>query len=327
MALPIHESILPESLHPALTRGGFGTGRVHQENAIPEDFPTTERGLWLPQIDVSRRAFTAGLGELADFALRHAGDSEVAPIEEAISELEKVVFDEQLGCWIPAGRHSPNRSLRVLWTIAGHELGWVLNPQTKDEMERLRVCESRGCLNTRHYDFTRGLKTRSRLIAPDPGHFTEQADGTITTVWHDALQSVAAAEQALRSLQKLCRPYASNENTLFTADGISKITFCRATGCHAVRSYYTKPTDLDTDGYGRLRRCRRNGESNRTQGLAHREVWRALGYVFNGHPELNHLCGHRPCVNVQHLEPDTRQGNQDHARRMQQAKRGLLPLF
>lgn len=323
--MPQHDSILSESMHPALTRFGYGTGRLHQENASPEDFPVSARGLWLPQIEVARASLTVAVGELAEFALAHAGDSEILRVDEAIDQLENVTFDEELGCWVPAGRHSSKRSLRVLWTIAGHELGKVLNPETQDEMTRLQICETQGCLNTRHFDFTHGVASRNHLVEVEPWCYEEQANGDMITLWHDELPSVAQSEIELRRLQKLCLPYATKEKTLFTADGISKITFCRATGCHAVRSYYTN--NASTDGYGRLRRCNRNGEKNRTQGLAHREVWLALGYTFNGRPELNHLCGHRPCVNVFHLEPDTRKGNQQHGRRMQKAKAGAPSLF
>lgn len=325
MATQPEHDILSESLWPGTTRKGFDAGRVHQENARPGDFPTTrERGLWLPQVEVSRRGLNAGRRIMTAFALKNAGDPEVEDVEEAVEVLNHTELDDAMGCWLPGQRARPTDTMRHLWAIATFELRVILNPMSLPVMRELQVCETRGCINTRHFDFTYGIPSRTRLVMIDPSDYEALPNGRIRTIWNDTLPTVTESITAYRKLQKKCPPYTSPEKAILTADGMSKIVPNKI-GCWCVRSYYTKAEGQDD--YGRLRRRNRTDERHRTQGMAHREIWLALGHPLNGRPQLNHLCGHRPCANAWHLEPATHRENMDHQRRMQAAKKGKIPLF
>ena len=317
--------ILPESLHPSISRKGFGYNQhVPLSDAAPGDFVQTADGLWLSQLAVAENSFITARTVVGKIAVQQSTAS--VSYEAGAEALLSANYDADTGCWLPEG-FTGDEHTEALWGIAEVELDPVLNPASLAVKDQLKICEGEDCLNTRHYDFTHRLKHRTELLQVTPEYYREMPDGRIQTIWGDVLPPLADSIVELRRLQRLCPPYASEETSPLTANGISKITIEPATGCWSVRSYYTKPEEhpgWQFDGYGRLT-LRRHIDPNalpaRTgaQMLAHRVIWVATGRTLEKGKVLNHLCGFRPCGNPLHIVQVGQGENIRHRDRMQKA--------
>lgn len=324
--------ILPQSLHPGMTRGGF-TYRNHipVRSADIDNYPVTRHGLWLPTIKVGKRELEMAKARLGAETRPAFTDPEAL----ARAAIKGMAMNDMTGCWVSDGVVDASSHTSALWEIADQDMGGPpLDPETIESKEELRLCDDEGCLNARHYDFTHKKKYREELIRPNYHNFRTLEDGRILPIWEKsrrrALPSVADSIVALRKLQLRCPPFVDAQDAPLTGNGISKITIDPITGCWMVRMYYTRPEHHLTpgfqyDGYGRLGRgklLRPNGEPA-TQGLAHRVVWQAVGKKLIPGMELNHKCGVRPCANPSHLEQVTKSANNLHAHQMALARRAL----
>lgn len=310
--------ILPETLHPSMTRSGYDyPNGVPLRNSQPGDFPKTTDGLWLPTLEVARvnlaitsrhfAGIVATLGNKAHQATRNANRA-----------VKSARFDTDSGCW---HAETPDHTAD-LWTIAYHEMGRVLNPP--ESKGRLSICHSASCLNTRHFDFTYGVARRTELYEPTDALYSVLPDGRIKTAWGDILPSVADSIAKFLDFRLKCPPFAKETTSPLTANGISKITIHPTSGCWKVRSYYTAPDG--TDNYGRLRlrsHLQKGGNRSGSQMLAHRVLWIVTGHTEKPGLELNHLCGYRACCNPDHIQQVTKEQNNKHAWRMQHAIRRL----
>ncbi len=323
--------ILPESLHPSMTRGGFDyRTRVPVRKDDRYEYPTNEKGLWLPLVTVSRRELGAAQARFERVKPSRLTDGE----RLAQAAFCAIKLDDLSGCWIDDSMDS-SEHLETLWHIADQDMGGPpLDKKTDESKDELRVCDEVGCLNARHYDFTHKKRYRDTLLTIDESHFITLEDGRIMPIWEvdvqQALPSVEDSKRALRELQLRCPPFTHPDQSPLSANGISKITIHPVTGCWMVRMYYTRPDYRDLpgfqyDGYGRLGRGRllRTNGAPANQALAHRVVWQAVGRKLFPDMELNHKCGFHPCANPSHLEQVSKSENNLHAYRMKLAKAAL----
>lgn len=323
--------ILPESLHPSITRGGFSyRTRVPVRQEDKEKYPVSEQGLWLPLLEVGARELTVAQARFD--RVRPSSLTEGERLAQAA--FRAVKMHDKSGCWIDDTLDAADH-LEMLWQIADQDMGGSpLDEKSEAAKKALRLCDEEGCLNARHYDLTHRKRFRDTLQVIEKSHFTILPDGRVLPIWEadqsQALPSVEDSKKALRELQLRCPPFTDPEHSPLTANGISKITLEPTTGCWVVRMYYTRPNhhELRTfqyDGYGRLGRgklIRREG-TPANQALAHRVVWEAVGNILLPGAELNHKCGFRPCVNPSHLEQVTKSENNRHMYRMKLAKVAL----
>lgn len=314
--------ILPEALHPAMSRGGFAYEHgVSLGSSRPGDFPQTVNGLWLSQIEVSTNSLAAARGSFGKAVLALGKDAHPATLR-ARTALDKAQFNDATGCW-----HSDTpEHTEVLWTVATRDWGVVLNPE--DQKDQLRLCDSPDCIAPRHFDFTFRRDSRQWLYEPTPAFYRTLPGGRIRTVWGDLLPDPLRSIADFRKLQAKCPPFAPQAKSPLTANGISQVTWAE-NGCWPVRSYYTKPPGsvrVGTDHYARLtlrRHLGQNGENTCAQMLAHRVLWIVSGRRLDQSKELNHLCGYRACAYPGHLREVTKADNNLHAARMQRAIRRL----
>lgn len=314
--------ILSESLWPGMTRHGFGFhSSVRIKPADRKEFPVTKNGLWLPLASVAIKEF-----EIAKslFRQNHLNDSMA---RAAFSSME---CERDTGCWVSSSISTEEEHTLALWDIADQDMGGVpLNPIA--DKESLRVCDTPGCLNARHYDLTHKKPYRDRLLKPDYEMYEVLEDESIRCSWEEdtgvVLPSVEGSKDIFRQLQARCVPYVDDPSLApLTANGISKLTIDEITGCMPVRMYYTSPNDFGKnfmyDGYGRIGvgpGLRKPGEPAYQQ-MAHRVTYRAAGGEIKPGWEINHECGFHPCANPGHLTQMTRSENIRHMISMQRAR-------
>jgi HNH endonuclease len=320
--------ILPESLHPAMTRGGFAyRQRVPVRSEDRRRYPVSENGLWLPTMRVAQREFDAANTFFDNFekSLSSLSDRE----ELARAAFKGVRLHDKTGCWVASDALDEGQHISALWQIAEYDMGGEpLNSQTAEQLKSLRVCDEEGCLNARHYDFTHRVQYRDSIAAPDYADYETHEDGSVVTIWEGRmLPSVVLSIEALRRLQLQCPPYAEERKAPLSGNGISKITLDPVTGCWLVRMYYTRPQykempGFQYDGYGRLGKgpaIRKKSEPAKPM-LAHRVVWLASGRRLLNGKELNHCCGVRSCCNYDHIEQVSKSSNGKHGRAMADAR-------
>lgn len=322
--------ILPESLHPSLTRDRFQEGRRKQvKNLIARtalsDFVSTEDGLWLPPYSVSAEEFTLGREAVGIIWSRKNKDIVVSRQIAGLLDLES-----ESGCWSAYVGDLDIDNIDVINELASDVLsGTPLD--TDQELIDLRLCDSKQCVYPRHYDITYACESQRREKTHiDPRFYDVLPSGEIQMIWGDILPPIGESIAELRKLQKACPPYADQKTSPLTAHGISQITMHPITGCWEVRSFYTRPPGIrpgyyQYDGYGRL--GMRSRTANGLKGmpkLAHRVTWQATGRKLRNDRDLNHRCAHRPCANPLHLEQVTRRANILHSGQMQDAISSLL---
>lgn len=323
--------LVPGSLHTGMTSRGYtnrGPVRIERHYRLG-DFPVAESGLWLPPVEIGARDYPAALRLVGEWACRDVPSPDFKA-ETAAEALGNTSLETDTGCWRPAHNLAAGRYAMALFEISGLGYGAdVLNPESAEPAQSLRICDCEQCLNPRHYDLTYGTGAgrvqRPRLLTPDYQVYGTLEDDRIKTSWGDILPSVEESVLEYVKLRNRCYPYADDQKAPLTANGISKISIDPATGCWTVRSYYIQPV-TDTrqyqyDMYGRLTlRKHMQGGTKGSQMGAHRVVWLATGRKLRKGMELNHRCGFRPCANPLHLEPVSKSVNGRHGAKMRQAR-------
>lgn len=327
-----YHPVQPETMHPALTRGGLGSrGRLHIEcfAQTPSDFIASSDGIWLPPIEVVRRDKKLSLQRLGAIAHSISFEKTQRHTQRIAEAVDNSRVTEN-GCLI--GGVSPRRHAQFLLYLA--ELDWGTPPfETGSDLQDVQLCSSNNCLNTRHYDFEFTRPTlRERRVEFDPRFYTIDADGSILTPWGDTLPPVTTSQAAYTDFVHRCYPYVPNDRSPLSPTSISQIRFISQSGCWESWQYYTKPEhglNWQFDGYGRMngrhpvtRIDTHTGETATKpagQMLAHRIVWVASGRELIPGQVLNHRCRYRRCCNPLHLEQVSTGANNAHGRRMKKA--------
>lgn len=314
--------ILSKSLWPGMTRHGFGfRSSVRIQSADRYEFPVTKSGLWLPLASVALKEFSIARSQIRRSRL---------PNSMARAAFSRIEYMGDTGCWVSSSITTDEEHTLALWDIAERGMGGEPLNSAADK-DSLRVCDTDGCLNDRHYDFTEKKSYRVRELKPDYEMYEVLEGGAIRCAWEEdtgvVLPSFEDSEDIFRQLQARCVPYVDDPSLApLTANGISKLTIDRVTGCMPVRSYYTRPNDFEQnfmyDGYGRIGvgpGLRRPNEPKYQQ-MAHRVTYRAAGGEIKRGWEINHECGFHPCANPGHLTQMTRSENIRHMNSMQRAR-------
>lgn len=333
--------ILPETLHPALTRAGIGSrGRLYIEKfaECPSDFVQTEDGLWLPPRDVAVRDRERGMQvlrvlaerqEKADMRTKADTTSKAVRILERSEVNSSGCFEE--GFWY--------NQTAAKYLVALAEIDW--GTPTFDELDdipSIQICDTPDCANTRHYDFEFSRPTlRERRVDLREELYSELPDGSILTVWGDQLPPVEQSHIEFIQFMKRNYPYVPYGKSRLSATSTSQIRFIPSTGCWEAWQYYCKPDEgmnWQFDGYGRLYTRYKTktldydtGEiiqvGRRGHWLAHRVVWAGTGRRLKPGKVLNHLCGYKRCCYPGHIEQVGHATNTAHGRVMQEAIRSL----
>lgn len=172
--------ILPGSLWSGMTRPGPAHKTlVPIARADRDFFPVTEAGLWLPKPEVSATSLFALQANFETFEARVPGMTDTL----ASQVLRDIELRDDTGCWLIES-HDVEGSVHreALRQIASLDLG---GPPLEDlsDADSLRVCDEPHCLNARHYDVTKMVTNRARLLKIDPNNFEFLEDGRIMPVW------------------------------------------------------------------------------------------------------------------------------------------------
>ena len=330
--------IQPETMHPALTRGGLDSfQRLRIEGFAHNlgDFLQTNSGILLPPSGVVTRYQQLGSERLRSMADR----SQIPRIASEIGRLSSVLTGSKItdnGCLVNR-RIKPDNLGLYLTSLAEKDWG---SPafDGPNEIDEIRLCDCEECLNTRHYDFEFSRPTlRERRTEFDIRFYTKLPSGEIETIWGDVLPRPDISLAEFWGFVKKCYPYVSYEKSVLSPTSVSQIRFIQQTGCWESWQYYTKPDNglnWQYDGYGRLNNRFKVKHINPETGeifyknrvghmLAHRVVWGSSGRRLLDDCVVNHLCGYKICCNPLHLEQVKVGHNTAHAKKMHEAIRAL----
>lgn len=325
--------ILP-GLAPHHTRASFGSkSRLYVEKyaRTPDDFVLSGRGLWLLPAAVAERDRAAGEKTLADVAQVQTEKSMTTDAQRnrAATEVLRRTTITETGCMV-GGIRSNSQKSPAQWAVyfAGAELGTVVLDEP-DDLEYLRVCDTDGCYNTRHYDLDyASVAVPRRVTELNPDWYNVSDGGEVSTVWGDDLGTIEDSLKLFKRMQRLGYPFVPYEESKITPSGTSYVQFHPLTGCWEAWTYHVRPDGAAGgrfEGYGtiyskyeRQRVDRETGEvigvKRRGGWLAHRTMWRRMGNYLDTNLVLNHLCNYKRCCNPQHLEQITEEENKEHGR-------------